>query len=157
MKDLKVTFVEMVKAACEKYLANPDQTVLGWDYDFEIESIELLPADAAGDAAYVTVKRNYDGSWSELTTNGVPFMFKVRYWNEYGDEENSPCHPEKTLGMCEVVTEVGKLIAGQADLDSALDSMREIRGDLYEVGKVVSTDEALKIMEARLNEQGRTK
>jgi hypothetical protein len=143
---LKVLFVEMVKAAC---LANPEGTVLGWDHDFEIETIDLLPADAAGESAYVTVKRNDDGSWSEVTANGTPFMFKVRYWNEYGDGEDSPCHPEKTLGMCEVVTEVGKLIAGQADLDKALDAMRVIRGDLYEVGKVVSIEEALEIMKAR--------
>lgn len=138
--DLKVQFVEMLKSACEKFLASPDSTTLGWNHDFEIESIELLPADKSEEVGYVTVVRNDDGSYSEVGTERSPFMFRVRYWNEYGDGVNSPCHPEKILGLCEVLTEVGKLIAGQADLSKACMDMRVLRGDPWEVLRTIRFD-----------------
>ena len=129
-EDLRRLFVQLIKDACERYLA--EERTLGWDYDFEIEKIELVPADETKVVDYSYSIRRPDGSWEDIFRETTPFEFAVRYWNEYGDDVNEPLRPEKRLGLCEVLTEVGKLIAGQADRTKACNAMHWLRGDTHE-------------------------
>lgn len=132
-EDLRRLFVQLIKDACEKYLA--EERVLGWDYDFEIEKIELVPAAETKTVDYSYSLRRPDGSWEEIFRETTPFEFVVRYWDEYGggeDDAQSSSHSEKRLGFCEVLAEVGKLIAGQADRTKACNAMHWLRGDTHE-------------------------
>jgi hypothetical protein len=128
--DMRRLFVQLVKDACDKYLAEGDDGVLGWPYDFEIERIELLPH---GDSqSYPTVVRDASGAWQTITRTSDPLMFRVWYWNEFGDDENEPAHPVKNLGLAEVMSEVGKLIAGRFDLWKACNAMEWLRSNQTE-------------------------
>ena len=129
-KDLRRLFVQLIKDACEKYLA--EERTLGWDYDFEIEQIELVPADQTKVVDYSYSLRRPDGSWEDIFRETTPFEFVVRYWNEYGGGDDSPSNIEKRLGFCEVLTEVGKLIAGQVDRTKACNAMHWLRGDTHD-------------------------
>jgi hypothetical protein len=129
-QDLKRHFVQLIKQACERYLAAGEHGTLGWDCDFEIEGIELVPADQSETVDYSYSVRRDDGTFEDVHKQTKPFEFAVRYWNEYGGGEGTaPCRFEKRLGLLSVATEVGKLIAGQIDQIKALNAMHWLRGD----------------------------
>jgi hypothetical protein len=129
-EDLKRHFVQLIKQACERYLAEGGS--LGWENNFEIEGIELVPADQSETVDYSYSVRRDDGTFEDTHKQAKPFEFDVRYWNEYGgDDETAPCRFEKRLGFVEVAAEVGKLIAGRVDQAKACNAMHWLRGDTH--------------------------
>lgn len=124
-EDLKRRFVEIIKAACERYLADGEHGVLGHSNNCEIEGIEIVPEKDVEPEEYSYSLRRDDGTYETVTKEVRPVYFVVKYWDEFATEGS--CHTTKTLGLVEVLDEVGRLIAGQSDIRTELDRFKEER------------------------------
>ena len=97
-QDLKRLVVQLIKQACERYLA--EGGALGYENDYEIEGIKLAPADQSETVDYSYSVRRDDGTFEDIHKQTKPFEFAVSYWNEYGGGEGTaPCRFEKRLGL----------------------------------------------------------
>ncbi len=124
-EDLKRRFVEIIKAACERYLADGEHGVLGHSNNYEIEGIEIVPEkEVAPVECSYTIRRD-DGTWENVFKEVRPMYFNVTYWHEFATDES--CRTTKTIGLVEVLDDVGRLIAGRADIKTALDRFEEER------------------------------
>jgi len=124
-KDLKREFVQLIKQACERVLASDGSRGIGWGNDFEIESIELVPAEETETVDYSYSVRREDGTFEDVHKQSKPYEFRVRYWDEFGDEGTS--WQEERLGMCDLLTKVGSLLAGNVDREKACNAMDWLR------------------------------
>ena len=131
-EDLRRLFVQLIKDACERYLADGEYGVLGADNDFEIRSIELVPASQCESVTYSYSIRQEDGTFRNVEKQTTPFAFLVQYWNEYGDSDENPSTFEKTLSYVELMDEVGRLIAAGCGITKACNAMHWLIGDTHD-------------------------
>lgn len=125
MADLKRRFVEIIKDACERYLAEGEHGVLGYSNDYEIESIEIVSEKDVEPEEYSYFIRREDGTREIATKEVRPLYFNVKYWDEFSTDGS--CNETKTLGLVDVIHHVGRFIAGQADTKTAMDRFKEER------------------------------